>query len=131
MRSWREGPGRPVHMAVALALLVIAALTSCSEEAPPDELETSDQLISTSPTTVAPTPANASPEEGSLIAWCRKLEEASENRVQEIYREGMDLDNPTVARAAAMVVSGEGSEEKLTEAGDRIEQACSEVTGGG
>lgn len=110
--------------AAVSALLVVVALTGCADGAPDDGLQASDQLISVSPTTVAPTPANASPEEGSLASWCRELESASEDRVEEIYRKGTELDNQIVARAAALLLSGEGDEQELVEAGDRIERAC-------
>lgn len=128
MNARRDGLAHSSRWAAVSSLLVILALTACADGTPDDGLQASDQLISVSPTTVAPTPANASPDEGSLASWCRKLAEAGEDRAAEVYREGADLDDRAVARAAAMLVSGEGSEQELTEAGEQIERACDDAT---
>jgi hypothetical protein len=115
------------RVAAAVSLVVILMVSACAEGPADEDPETSDQLISVSPSTVAPTPANASPDEGSLVAWCGKLQAASDDRVEEVYRQGIQLDNRIVARAAAIAVSGDASERAILEAGDRIERACSDV----
>jgi hypothetical protein len=115
------------RLAAAASLLLVLAIMACAEGPPDEGLETSDQLISISPSTVAPTPANASPDEDSLVAWCGELEAASDDRVEEVYRQGTQLDNRIVARAAAIAVSGDASEREILEAGDRIDRACSDA----
>jgi len=127
MRGQGGSTKRWSQIAAAVSLLLVLALMACAEGPADEDLETSDQLISTSPSTVAPTPANASPDEGSLVAWGGELEAASDDRVEEVYRQGTQLDNPIVARAAAIAVSGDASEREVLEAGDRIERACSDV----
>jgi hypothetical protein len=127
MRGRGESAISRSRIAAAVSLLLVLAIAACAEGPTDEDPETSDQLISTSPSTVAPTPANVSPDEGSLVAWCGELEAASDDRVEEVYRQGTQLDNRIVARAAAIAVSGDASEREILEAGDRIERACSDA----
>lgn len=112
-----------------LSLLLIVAAVSCSESSPGDSLETSDQAVSVSPTTVYPTPAS-SPSPGTstgvIARWCEELAEAvdDQDRAIDIYREGAELPRPALAAAAEILSSETSSEERVEEAGRRVEDSC-------
>lgn len=114
---------------LTLSLLLIAAANSCSEASPGDSLETSDQAVSVSPTTVYPTPAS-SPSPGTstgvVARWCDDLAEAvdDQDRAIDIYREGTELPRPALAAAAEILSSRTSAEERVEEAGSRVEASC-------
>ena len=113
-----------------LALVLAVGLAACSEDPPGDSLETSDQAVSVSPSSVYPTPASSpSPgaSGGAIARWCEELAEAGgdEERAIEIYREGAGLPDPTLATAAKVLVSGMPADEALA-AGREIQSACEE-----
>jgi hypothetical protein len=112
-----------------LALAFVMGLVACSEDPPGDSLETSVQAVSVSPTTVYPTPASSpSPgsSEGAIAQWCEELAESAEDedRAIEIYREGADLPDPTLAKAAEVLASGEPTDDEALAAGRRVERSC-------
>jgi hypothetical protein len=110
-----------------VAIGVVLAAAGCGATQPTDDLETSDQLVSVSPTTVVPTPANASPDPGSLVAWCERLVEADDARVEEVYRQGFQLDNQRVASAVTLLLAGDGTDRQLVRAGHVVERSCAAV----
>ena len=119
----------PRSRSVLLSLLLVVAVVSCSGSSPGDSLETSDQVVSVSPTTVYPTPAS-SPSPGAstgvIAAWCEELAEVvdDQDRAIDIYREGTELPRPALAAAAEILSSGTSAEDRVEEAGRRVEGSC-------
>jgi hypothetical protein len=119
----------PPSRSVVLSLLLIVTAVSCSESSPGDSLETSDQAVSVSPTTVYPTPAS-SPSPGAstgvIARWCEELAEAvgDQDRALDIYREGTDLPEPALAAAAEVLSSRSSAEDRVEEAGRQVEGSC-------
>ena len=119
----------PLFRSVLLSLTLSFAGASCAESSPGDALDTSDQAVSVSPTTVYPTPAS-SPSPGAstgvIASWCEELAEVvdDQERAIDIYREGTELPRPALAAAAETLSSGTSSEDRVEQAGRRVESSC-------
>jgi hypothetical protein len=125
-------------LVTAAVLFGALSMTACSEDTPGDSLETSVQAVSVSPTSVYPTPStdpsatpssSASDEADPVSDWCEELVETGDDDEEaiEVYREGRSLPDPTIAKAAGILASGEGSEQQVIRAGELIERSCGEL----
>jgi hypothetical protein len=115
---------RLLNCTVLMALLV----AGCSGDAASGPPETSVEMVSTSPTLVDPTHADAPEGAGELTVedWCERLAEAAESGENdlEIYREGRSLPMPALAAAAGLLISGDGSERQVLRASRLVRQEC-------
>jgi hypothetical protein len=110
------------------AVLMSSVVASCSGDANNGPPESSVEMVSTTPTLVDPTHADASESAGELTVeeWCGRLADAAEGGENdlEIYREGRSLPVPALAEAAGVLISGEGSARQALRASRLVRQQC-------
>jgi hypothetical protein len=110
------------------AVLMSSVIAGCSGDAASGPPETSVEMVSMTPTLVDPTHADAPESAGAITVeeWCGRLADAAEGGENdlEIYREGRSLPVPTLAEAAGVLISGEGSARQVLRASRLVRQEC-------
>lgn len=113
---------------LSCAFILSSVVAGCSGDPASESLETSVEMVSTSPTLVDPTHADPteSTEQLTVGEWCERLADAAEDgdKTLEIYREGRSLSVPALAKAAGVLVSGAGSEQQLSKASRLVLREC-------
>jgi hypothetical protein len=112
---------------LSCAVLVSSIVPACTGDPASGPAETSVEMVSTSPTLVDPTHADASESAGELTVeeWCERLADvAKDEEALEIYREGRSLSVPALAKAADVLISGDESEQQVLRASRLVRRNC-------